>query len=76
MEAQFVWVEDGDDGREGTVGLVMPQRGLMQGMTLCARSYDIAMAMRPMAESHARATGHAVRLVKFLRAEVLAEIAP
>jgi len=41
---------------------------------LQSRKLEVAQQLRPLAEAHHRATGHRVRLVRFLRDDVLEDL--
>lgn len=56
MEAIFAWTEEGPEG---------------EGVITTIGNLEVAQKLRPFAEAHQRATGHTVRLVRFLRDEVL-----
>lgn len=76
MATYYAWVEDGADGREGVIAYAlpfMPDRALSP---LMARSEVLARRLKSYAEAHAEASGHKVRLVRFVRAEVLEEYQP
>lgn len=76
MATYYAWVEDGADGKEGVIAYALPFMP-MNGLTpLMARTATLAQRLRSFAEAHAEASGHAVRLVRFVRAEVIEEIQP
>jgi hypothetical protein len=72
MEAIFAWTEEGPEG-EGVIATMLPfldnKIALLQN-----RNLDLAQKFRPFAEAHQRASGHTVRLVRYLRDEVLETI--
>lgn len=61
MGAIFAWTEEGPEG-EGVIA------------NLQNRNLEVAQDFRPFAEAHQRATGRTVRLVRYLRDEVLETI--
>lgn len=70
----YLWVEDGDNGKEGVVACAfLPSMGLAP---LMARDYATAIKLRDIAERHAKASGHKVRLVRLQRERVMEEIDP
>lgn len=73
MRAIYAWTEVDDSGAEGVIAVMHPAMGHAL-ILLQHRRPDIADGMRPFAEAHAARTGHRVRLVRFERAEDLAEI--
>lgn len=73
MATYYAWVEDGEDGKEGVIAYSLPFMP-MNGLTpLMARNLVLAQRLRPYAEAHAMASTHTVRLVRFVRAEVIEE---
>ncbi|MBP7704223.1 MAG: hypothetical protein KA105_02920 [Caulobacter sp.] len=64
----FVWLVREPDGRDGPVSTVLPGIG---AAPLVSMRRDLALAMRPVAESHAHASGRPVRLVRFSAPEEL-----
>jgi hypothetical protein len=40
------------------------------------RSYEFVFKLRPLAEQHAKVSGHKVRLVRFRRDQMLEDISP
>jgi len=69
MEAIFAWTEEGPEG-EGVITTILPFLGNRLG-NLQSRKLEVARQLRPLAEAHQRASGHTVRLVRYLRDEVL-----
>lgn len=76
MATYYAWVEDGADGREGVLAMVLPFMPMPGPSPLMARTLPLAQRLRIFAERHAKETGRAVRLIRFARDEVIEEIAP
>ena len=72
MEAIFAWTEEGPEG-EGVITTILPFLS-NRFANLQNRNLDVAQKLRPFAEAHQRASGHTVRLVRYLRDEVLETI--
>jgi len=72
MEAIYAWTEtDPKMGEEGVIAAI--SRGGFN-LLLQHRDKGIALRFRNLAQAHAKATGHKVRLVKFTRAETVEEL--
>lgn len=64
IETLYVWTEEGNEG-EGVIVAFIPPLGQMG--PLQSRRRDVAELLRPLAEGHRKASGNAVRLVRFER---------
>ena len=73
MLAIFAWTEVDPDSGEGVITTMMPALD-NRLCNLQSRKLEVAQQLRPLAEAHHRATGHRVRLVRFLRDDVLEDI--
>ena len=76
IDNYFAWVEDGRDGREGIIATIIPGMPSGEPTPLQGGSYEFVFKLRPLAEQHAKVSGHKVRLVQFRRDQVLEDISP
>lgn len=69
LTVYYPWVVKDSDGREGVISALVP--GLPGITALQNRDYDVVLSLGDIAKTHADRSGHEVRLVKFVRAQVL-----
>lgn len=64
-EALYAWQEFGHDGRWGIIAMVVPEVSPAP-VPLVFRSPEVMEKVRPLAESHARASQLEVRMHRFI----------
>lgn len=69
LTVYYAWVVKDSDGREGVISALVP--GLPGITALQNRDYDVVLSLGDIAKTHADRSGHEVRLVKFVRVQVL-----
>lgn len=74
MEAIYAWTETAPDGYEGVIAVINGGKAKGFNLLLQHRDKGIAMRFRDLAKGHAKASGHKVRLVKFIRSETVEEL--
>jgi hypothetical protein len=62
IDSYFTWVEDGRDGREDIIAAIVPGVPSGEPTPLQDRWYEFVSKLRPLAEQHAKASGHKARL--------------
>lgn len=70
----YVWQEKGPDGRWGVIAAVIPFLPYKSATLLCARMRQGIEVLRPIAELHAKETGHPVRMARYHYAETVSTI--
>lgn len=75
----YAWCEIGPDAREGIIAAIVP--GFLgpgspeMMMSLMHRDLQMALKLRHVAEAHAKAHGHTVHLVEFVRTQTIETLA-
>ena len=69
LTVYYAWVVMDSNGREGVISAFVP--GLPGITALQNRDYDVVLSLGDIAKTHADRRGQEVRLVKFVRAQVL-----